>query len=85
VRGALFDDVVLLGFSLSSWAFRALYFGLIRQTGQEKDRRGVCCLQLLPDERAKQEKYLQGYLDREARFDIFWGNLDEYTQELSKT
>ena len=83
VRGALFEDVVLLGFSLDSWAFRALYYGLIRQTGQEKDRRGVCCVQLLPDERAKQEKYLQGYLDREARFDIFWGKLDEYAQELS--
>jgi hypothetical protein len=83
VRGALSDDVVLLGFSLDSWAFRALYYGLIRQTGQEKDRRGVCCVQLLPDERAKQEKYLQGYLDREARFDIFWGKLDEYAQELS--
>ena len=82
VRGALFDDVVLLGFSLDSWAFRALYYGLIRQTGQERDRRGVCCIQLSPDERAKQEKYLQGYLDREARFDIFWGDLYEYAQEL---
>ena len=26
VRGALFDDVVLLGFSMDSWAFRALYY-----------------------------------------------------------
>jgi hypothetical protein len=84
VRGALFDDVVLLGFSLDSWAFRALYYGLIRQTGQERDRRGVCCVQLSPDERAKQEKYLQGYLDREAHFDIFWGDLHEYARELSK-
>lgn len=84
VRGALFDDVVLLGFSLDSWAFRALYYGLIRQTGQEKDRRGVCAVQLSPDERSKQEKYLQGYLDREARFDIFWGDLDDYAQELSR-
>ena len=83
VRGALFDDVVLLGFSLGGWAFRALYFGLIRQTGQEKDRRGVCCIQLPPDERERQEKYLKGYLDREARFDIFWGDLDQYAKELS--
>jgi hypothetical protein len=83
VRGALFDDVVLLGFSLNSWAFRALYYGLIRQNGQEKDRRGVCCVQLPQEEREKQEKYLKGYLDREARFDIFWGKLDEYAQELS--
>jgi hypothetical protein len=84
VRGALFDDVVLLGFRLDSWAFRALYYGLIRQTGQEKDRRGVCCIQLAPDERARQEKYLQGYLDREARFDIFWGELRDYAEELSQ-
>jgi hypothetical protein len=84
VRGAFFDDVVLLGFSLDSWAFRALYYGLIRQTGQEKDRRGLCCVQLLPEERAKQEKYLQGYLDREAHLDIFWGDLYQYAQELSK-
>jgi hypothetical protein len=82
VRGALFDDVILLGFHLDSWAFRGLYFGLIRQTGQERDRRGVCAVQLPPDEREKQEKYLQGYLDREARLDIFWGDLNDYAQEL---
>ncbi len=82
VRGALFDNVVLLGFRLDSWAFRGLYYGLIRQTGQERDRRGVCVVQLAPEEREKQEKYLQGYLDREARFDIFWGDLHAYTQEL---
>lgn len=82
VRGALFDDVVLLGFTLDSWAFRALYFGLIRQTGQERDRRGVCCIQLPAEERARQEKYLEQYLDREARFDIFWGDLRAYAQEL---
>lgn len=82
VRGALFDDVVLLGFRLDSWAFRGLYYGLIRQTGQGRDRRGVCVVQLSPDEREKQEKFLQGYLGREARFDIFWGDLHEYAREL---
>jgi hypothetical protein len=82
VRGALFDDVALLGFSLDSWAFRALYYGLICQTGQEKDRRGVCSIQLPPEQRAGLEKCLQSYLDREARFDIFWGDLHQYTQEL---
>lgn len=86
VRGALFDDVVLLGYSLDSWAFRALYYGLVRPTGQEKDsrgdRRGLCCVQLSPDERKKQEKYLKGYLDRDAHFELFWGDLREYTQTL---
>jgi len=84
VRGALFDDVVLLGFSLDSWAFRGLYYSLIRQTGQERDRRGVCAIQLSPDEREKQQKYLQGYLDREARFDIFWGDLYDYARALKE-
>ena len=46
-------------------------------------RQGVCCIQLPPDERERQEKYLKGYLDREARFDIFWGDLDQYAKELS--
>jgi len=82
VRGALFDDVVLLGFRLDSWAFRGVYYGLIRQSGQERDRRGVCIVQLPPGEREKQEKYLQGYLDREARLDIFWGDLNDYAGEL---
>ena len=82
VRGALFDEVALLGYNLGSWAFRAIYYGLVRPTGQDKDRRGVCCVQLPPDERARQEKYLQGYLDREARFEIFWGSLPEYAQAL---
>lgn len=82
VRGALFDDVILLGYNLGSWAFRALYYGLIRPTGQEKDRRGVCCVQLAPDERKIQENYLTGYLDRDAHFDIFWGDLNAYTQQL---
>jgi hypothetical protein len=82
VRGALSDNVVLLGFYLDSWAFRGLYYGLIRQTGEFRDRRGVCVVQLSPDERKKQEKFLQGYLDREARFDIYWGDLHEYAREL---
>lgn len=82
VRGALFEDVVLLGFRLDSWAFRGLYYGLLRQTGRENDRRGICAIQLPPDERQKQERYLQGYLDREARLDIFWGDLYEYAREL---
>ena len=79
VRGALFDAAILLGFRLDSWAFRGLCYGLIRQTGQERDRRGICVVRLPPEERARQEKYPHGYIDREARLDIFWGSLEEYT------
>ncbi len=82
VRGALSETVILLGFRLDSWAFRGLYYGLIRQTGQERDRRGVCVVQLSPEERATQEKYVQGYLHDEARFEIVWGSLHDYANEL---
>jgi hypothetical protein len=82
VRGALFQNVLLLGFRLESWAFRGVYYGLIRGTGKGGDRRGACVLQLPPDEREKQEKYLQGYLDREAKFDIIWDGLSDYARKL---
>jgi hypothetical protein len=83
VRKALSQDVVLLGFALDSWAFRALYYGLIRETGKGRDPRGVCCIQLPPDQREKQEKYLQGFLKDEAHFVIFWRDLREFAQKLA--
>ena len=81
VRQALFDDLILLGFSLSDWGFRALYAGLIKPNGRQEDR-GVCCLQLAPD--AVERQYLQEYLEREAKFEVFWGSLDQYTLELRR-
>jgi len=82
VRGALADDIILLGFNLDSWALRALYYGLIRPTGQEPRRHGVCVVQLSPDERERQEKYLQSYLDRDADFQIFWGDPHDFARKL---
>ena len=81
VRQALFDDLILLGFSLSDWGFRALYAGLIKPNGRQEDR-GVCCLQLAPD--AVERQYLQEYLEREAKFEVFWGTLDQYALELRR-
>ncbi|MSP13657.1 MAG: hypothetical protein EXR62_11965 [Chloroflexi bacterium] len=81
VRKALVDDLVLLGFSLSKVTFRALYAGLIR-TGERQEERGVCCLQLVPDEEEKRD--LQDYLEREAKFDVFWGDVRQYTQQLGE-
>jgi hypothetical protein len=81
VRKALFDDLILLGFSLSGWPFRVLYNGLIKPNGRQEDR-GVCCLQLVPSEDEK--RYLQDYLEREARFDVFWGDVPQYTRELHR-
>ena len=81
VRKALFDDLILLGFSLSSWPFRVLYNGLIKPNGRQEDR-GVCCLQLVPSEDEK--RYLQDYLEREAKFDVFWGDVPQYARELRR-
>ena len=81
VRQALFDDLILMGFSLADWGFRGLYAGMIKPNGRQEDR-GVCCLQLVPD-RAEQQ-YLEDYLEREARFEVFWGSLNEYALELRR-
>jgi hypothetical protein len=77
VRGALSDDLILLGFRLDSWAFRVLYAGLIKRSGKAADR-GVCEIQL-PDSE-EERAYLQDYIEREAKFQVFWGTLEEYAQ-----
>lgn len=79
IRQALFDDLILMGFSLSSWAFKGLYAGLIKTNGRQEDR-GVCALQLIPSE--DETRYLEDYVRREARFDVFWGDLPGYAQKL---
>ncbi len=79
VRKALSDDLIVLGYHLNSWAFRALYAGLIKPSSKADDR-GICCLQLEPN--AEESRYLEDYMRREAKFDIFWGTLAEYAQEL---
>jgi hypothetical protein len=79
VRQALLDDLILLGYSLSGWAFRGIYAGLIKTGGREDDR-GVCALQLVPAD--EERRYLEDYLRREAKFDVFWGDLAQYTAEL---
>jgi hypothetical protein len=75
VRRAFSDDLLLLGFSLDSWAFRVLYAGLIKRSGKAEDR-GVCSLQL-PDT-DEERAYLQDYVERETKFQVFWGSLEEY-------
>ena len=37
VRQALFDDLILLGFSLSDWGFRSLYAGLIHSIDRQDE------------------------------------------------
>jgi hypothetical protein len=79
IRKALADDLIVLGFTLNSWAFRVLYAGLINPSSKQEDR-GICCLQLNPN--PEETRYLEDYLRREAKFDVYWGSLEEYAQEL---
>ena len=66
--------LLLLGFSLSSWAFRTLYRMLIRPM-PEKKLYERCCVQLAPSEQEK--LYLESYLRQDAHFDqVFWEPID---------
>jgi hypothetical protein len=79
VRKVLSDDLIVMGFSLNSWAFRVLYAGLIKPNGKAEDR-GICCLQLIPN--LEEKNYLEEYVQREAKFEVVWGDLHQYTQQL---
>ncbi len=80
VRKALSGDLLVLGFSLNSWAFRALYTGLIKSDdARGTEKRGIC-VQLPPSEAEK--AYLHDYLQREARFEVDWRTLSDYAAGL---
>jgi len=82
VRRALSSDLLVLGFDLNSWGFRALHAGLIKSDETHKEKQGLCILQFAPSNAEKQ--YLHDYVKREARFDVFWGTFHSYSQELLK-
>jgi len=78
VRQAIADSaLLLLGFNLSGWAFRSLFWGLIKET---IPRTGVFTIQLEPT--PVQKKYFEDYLKREASFEPYWGDIRQYTREL---
>ncbi len=79
VRKALSDDLIMLGFRLNSWAFRMLHAGLIKPNSKQ-EARGVCALQLVPS--AEEKRFLEDYAQREAKFEVFWGDLNQYGQHL---
>ena len=72
VKGALQSSALLLvGFSLASWSFRALFWGLMKMMPEAKRYERYCCLQLIPSVQEKQ--YLESYLRQDARFDeVYW-------------
>jgi hypothetical protein len=77
VREAFSNDLIVLGFNLDSWAFRVLYAGLVKRSAKAEDR-GVCEIQL-PDTEIERA-YLEDYIQREAKFKVFWGSLEEYAE-----
>lgn len=81
VRKALSDDLVLLGFTLTAWSFHVLYSGMIR-LNSNRDERGICVLQLADSQ--VERDYLQDYIEREAHFEVFWGDAYAYAKELLK-
>jgi hypothetical protein len=78
VRGVVASrSLVLLGYDLHSWDFRALFWGLIKPRSSQ-DKLGFS-VQLEPD--AVKKEYLSKYLQK-ARFEVYWGDVRQFTREL---
>jgi hypothetical protein len=72
--------LLLMGFSLSSWSFRALYRGLIKPMPGVCRYPGYCCLQLVPSEHEK--RYYESYLHQQERFDkVYWKDIETFCRE----
>ena len=72
--------LLMMGFSLSSWSFRALYRGLIKPMPAVRRYQGYCCLQLVPNEDEK--RYYESYLRQEERFDkVYWKDIEAFCRE----
>lgn len=77
VRQSMADSsLVLLGYGLRSWAFRAVFWGLIKPRPLQQTSVSI---QLVPNDIEKE--YLQRYLS-EYEFKVYWGDVGQYTQEL---
>jgi hypothetical protein len=78
VRQAMADSsLVLLGYGLQSWEFKSLFWGLIKPRPLQNTSVSI---QLIPGE--EERRYLQEYLRREARFEVYWGEIQQYVREL---
>jgi hypothetical protein len=70
--------LVLLGYSLRSWDFRSLFWGLIKP--RTMTPRSVS-VQL--NRESQEQQYLEQYLSK-AKFDVFWGTPHQYVQQLHR-
>jgi hypothetical protein len=66
-----------LGYSLQSWEFKVLFWGLIKPRPLQHTSVSI---QLVPSD--VERKFLQEYLRREAKFEVYWGDIQKYVQEL---
>jgi hypothetical protein len=77
VRQAIAESsLLMLGYGLRQWDFRGLFWGLIKT--RPRSPLSVS-LQLAPTDQEKH--YLQKYLN-EAKFEVYWGDIRQYAQEL---
>jgi len=77
VRQAMADSsLVLLGYGLRNWDFRAIFWGLIKP--RPLAQTSVSIQLVLED---VEKEYLRRYLN-EYEFKVYWGDVSQYTQEL---
>jgi hypothetical protein len=80
IREALDDSsLLLLGFNIRSWDFRALFWGLIKTEFRRRYKN--VSVQLDPKE--VDERYLQRYL-AQADFEVYRGTIFDYLAELRR-
>lgn len=80
VRQALADSsLVLLGYKLREWDFRVLFRGMIKTSIDQRRPKSVA-IQLQGEE--EERNYLENYLDQEGEFEVYWGDVQSFTQEL---
>jgi hypothetical protein len=68
------SSLMMLGYSLRTWDFRSLFWGLIQQRTMKPKS-----VSIQIDK--KEERYLKQYLGK-AKFEVFWGSTYEYIQSL---
>jgi hypothetical protein len=77
VRQAMAESaLLLLGYSLPSWDFKTLFWGLIKPRPAAQP--GVF-VQLRPGN--DEETYLEQYLSR-AEFEVYWGDMTSYLKKF---
>jgi hypothetical protein len=80
IRHALADSsLLMMGYRLESWAFRVIFRGMIK-TGNDQRRPKSIALQLQDDD--QQKTYYKNYLEQEAQFEVYWGGLHDFVNEL---